>query len=161
MTSRLQVSLDATENQTTVTLVGEINEESGLEALCDELSQASVVRLVLAGVNRINSIGVREWVNFMRSLEGKKVTMEECSPAIVAQLNMISNFTGAATVTSVLAPLVCEECGTEETITVDTGRPVAVSEYESPRACPTCGAHAFELDDLPQSYFAFALRDGE
>jgi hypothetical protein len=87
-----------------------------------------------------------------------------CSPAIVAQINLVKNFTGNAAVKSFQVPYRCRECDEEQTIVVET------SEMPSPDApppacnCASCG-HAMEVDEMPEAYFAFlgspAARAGE
>jgi hypothetical protein len=111
------------------------------------------LRLELSGISRINSCGVREWVNFMRSLPPEcEVELDRCPPSVVAQLNMISNFAGSARILSVQAPYVCEACGNEENVllTVTPG----VSPEIGARRCRSCGGE-MEFDDIQDSYFAF------
>lgn len=104
---------------------------------------------------RINSCGVRDWVRWMKALEerGNQLFLVRCSPATVAQFNMIRNFTGQAHVVSVLAPYICPECDAEETDLVWTA---AVSTPFVPKqvSCSQCGA-AMEFDEIPESYFDF------
>ena len=54
----------------------------------------------LGEVERINSCGVRDWVNWLSQIEANnvKVVLVECSPAIVAQINLVNNFTGSGAV---------------------------------------------------------------
>src|SRR5690349_24154934 len=44
----------------------------------------------------IYSCSVRDWVNWLSKLEsnGTRSVLVECSPAIVAQINLVNNFTG-------------------------------------------------------------------
>src|SRR4029079_15036018 len=94
---------------TTVEFTGEIDENADFSELRRQLKGAVVFRL--SGVRRINSFGVREWVNFVRDLpNGSVLVFSHCSPAIVTQLNMIYNFRGPASVRSVYALYVCEGC---------------------------------------------------
>src|SRR5215470_6059192 len=109
---------------TFVEFFGEIDENVDFTELRHRLKGPMVFDL--ARVRRINSCGVREWVNFVRDL-GRIVeppaplTFVACSPAIVTQLNMIYNFRGQATVQSFLAPYVCSSCETEEEKLLDVG----------------------------------------
>src|SRR5438045_5300629 len=98
---------------TSVEFFGEIDENADFAELKRRLRGNVVFHL--ADVRRINSCGVREWVNFVRDLPNvTELVFSHCSPAIVTQLNMIYNFRGAATVRSFYAPYVCEECNNEE-----------------------------------------------
>ncbi len=139
---------------TTVEFTGEIDENADFGELRRRLKGPVVFHL--AEVRRINSCGVREWVNFVRDLPGvTELTFTHCSPAIVTQLNMIYNFRGAAKVRSFYAPYVCDACGHEDEKLLDvqnqfpTG-PSRVPDY----ACEQCGA-AMEFDDLPERYLSF------
>lgn len=137
-----------------VALRGEIDENADFSEL--RIVLRGNVELSLEGITRINSCGVREWVNFVRDLPGvTELTFTHCSPAIVTQLNMIYNFRGAAKVRSFYAPYVCDACGHEDEKLLDVQNqfpsgPGKVPEY----ACEQCGA-AMEFDDLPERYLSF------
>lgn len=138
---------------TTVEFVGEIDENADFVELRRRLRGA--VAFQLAEVRRINSCGVREWVNFVRDLPHvTELSFSHCSPAIVTQLNMIYNFRGAARIRSFYAPYVCERCGQEEEKLVDVSSQ-AGGRHELPSfPCSQCGA-ALEFDDLPERYLSF------
>jgi predicted RNA-binding Zn-ribbon protein involved in translation (DUF1610 family)/anti-anti-sigma regulatory factor len=140
---------------TTVEFTGEIDENADFAELRRRLKGTVVFHL--AEVRRINSCGVREWVNFVRDLPTvTELTFTHCSPAIVTQLNMIFNFRGAAKVRSFYAPYVCDNCGHEEEKLLDvqsqfpSGKTSKVPEF----ACEQCGK-SMEFDDLPERYLSF------
>ena len=137
---------------TTVEFVGEIDENADFVELRRRLR--GVVAFQLAEVRRINSCGVREWVNFVRDLPHvTDLSFSHCSPAIVTQLNMIYNFRGNARIRSFYAPYVCEKCGQEEEKLVDV--PAQSGGQVIPSfACSSCGA-TMEFDDLPERYLSF------
>ncbi|MEQ8277188.1 MAG: hypothetical protein RMA76_30790 [Deltaproteobacteria bacterium] len=116
-----------------------------------------VLRLDLSGVARINSCGVREWLNFVRAVEasGGRVILERCSSAIVGQLNLIYNFTGKhGEVCSVLAPYACDDCGHEEDRLIELEAGADVEALTGPSDCPSCNAQ-MEFADLPDYYLQF------
>ena len=91
-----------------------------------------------------------------RKLEanGTRSVLVECSPAIVAQINLVNNFTGSGVVKSFYVPYFCPECDEEKVLLVeasDMGPP--------PHEPPTCRCDECDLvmdfDDMPDSYFAF------
>jgi hypothetical protein len=99
---------------------------------------------------------VRDWVNWLSKLEqnGTRSVLVECSPAIVAQINLVNNFTGSGVVKSFYVPYFCPECDEEKVLLVeasDMGPP--------PHEPPTCRCDECDLvmdfDDMPDSYFAF------
>ena len=109
----------------------------------------------LAEVRRINSCGVREWINFVNALQkaGRSFSLERCSVPFVNQLNMISNFRGGAEVLSIFAPYFCEGCGAQHTrlLVLDSA---VFSTLKEQVPCPACGA-PMELDDTPENYVGF------
>ena len=142
---------------TTVEFVGDIDENADFAELKRRLKGSVVFNL--AEVRRINSCGVREWVNFVRDLPGvTDLVFTNCSPAIVTQLNMIYNFRGPAKIRSFYAPYVCDVCNKEEEklLEMQTHFPdrdiSKVPEFRCGK--PDC---ALEFDDIPERYLAFLL----
>lgn len=140
---------------TTVEFSGEMDENADFSELRRKLKGAVVFHL--GSVRRINSCGVREWVNFVRDLPGvSELTFSHCSPAIVTQLNMIYNFRGGAQLRSFYAPYICENCNREEEKLLDIesqfrgGDVSRVPEF----SCEEC-SEPLEFDDLPERYLAF------
>jgi len=146
-------------DQLVVTLQGDIDENAGLFDLMPLL--AGRVVLDLGGIKRINSAGVREWVNFIRDADPltDHLVLARCSPAIVMQMNMIANFRGDAEVASFYAPMVCPACDREQDEFIEV-TPEIVSDLPDripDFACAECHT-VMELDDIPERYFAFLTR---
>jgi hypothetical protein len=140
---------------TTVEFTGEIDENADFSELSRQLKGSVVFKM--GEIRRINSCGVREWVNFVRELpEVTELVFTHCSPAIITQLNMIYNFRGAATVRSFYAPYICDACNREEEKLLDVathfpnGEIDRVPEFN----CDKCG-QPMEFDDLPDRYLSF------
>jgi len=141
-------------------LSGEINENADLLELRRQLR--GDVELDLENITRVNSCGVREWVNFVRALDGHVDALQfaRCSPVVVLQLNTIFNFRGSARVVSFLAPYVCEVCH------VDEYRLLVVAEHFPDRAnphvpafrCGRCGG-VMVFDELPERYLSFLIEE--
>jgi ABC-type transporter Mla MlaB component len=146
-------------DMTMVELIGELTESSDLDALRRRLK--GKVMLNLAAVRRVNSTGVREWVNFMRELtRTNEVTLTHCSNAIVTQLNMIYNFRGGAKVRSFLEPYICTRCDREEDKLIDVRQHFPGGDYaQMPRfTCDVCQS-VLEFDEVIDTYLGF-LREG-
>ena len=151
--SSLNWDVEAAGDSVLVSLSGTIDEDARLDRLSGELAGLARVRLDLSDVKRINSCGVREWVRFMRSIPpATNLSLVDCSPAIVSQVNMISNFVGHAKIESVKAPFACLGCGFEEDVSVAAVPPLPKF---SKRVCPKCGKALLIFDDVESSYFAF------
>jgi ABC-type transporter Mla MlaB component len=149
----LKWTIDRSNDMTVVTVTGAITEDCDIEKLAQELEGHPKVQLQLAGVQRINSAGVREWVNFIKDLSTKiQVELAECSPPMVDQLNVFANFSGAARVVSIQAPFLCIDCDIESVVVVElAGSPTI------PPASPNCDkcGELMEFDNLLDSYFRF------
>jgi len=140
---------------TTVEFAGEIDEEADFSELRRQLRGSVVFRL--QGISHINSCGVREWIHFVRDLPNvSELVLTHCSHAFVAQLNMIDNFRGAATVRSFYAPYVCESCNNEEERLLDVGTHFADGDLSQPPPflCEKC-QRPLVFDDLPERYLSF------
>jgi hypothetical protein len=138
-----------------VKLGGVIDEDNELNELAEKIPMGTAV-IDLGEIERINSCGVRDWVNWLSKLEynGTRSVLVECSPAIVAQINLVNNFTGNGVVKSFYVPYFCPECDEEKVLLVE-----ATDMGPPPHEPPTCRCDECDLvmdfDDMPDSYFAF------
>jgi len=155
MSTKLQANVQQRGDVSYVKLGGVIDEDNELSELVDKIPGGTAV-IDLGEIERINSCGVRDWVNWLGKLEGNgtRSVLVECSPAIVAQINLVNNFTGSGVVKSFYVPYFCPECDEEKVLLVeasDMGPP--------PHEPPTCRCDECDLvmdfDDMPDSYFAF------
>jgi anti-anti-sigma regulatory factor len=155
MSQKFQASVHHRDDLSFVKLAGVIDEDNELTELTDKIHGGTVV-IDLGEVERINSCGVRDWVNWLGKVEtkGTDVVLVECSPAIVAQINLVNNFTGSGMVKSFYVPYFCPECDEEKVLlceTSDMGPP----PHEPPICrCDECDL-VMDFDDMPDSYFAF------
>lgn len=115
--------------------------------------------LITRDVSRINSDGVKAWIRFFQQITkaGVKLQLLECSPAIVQQINYISNFRSGGTIESILVPFGCTQCKSE----LIGGFRVSDLKKSGLRLptvkCSKCGGPAV-FDDIPQEYFFFLSR---
>lgn len=135
-----------------VTLAGAVTELANFDSL---KALRGAARIDLSGIDRMNSLGVRAWCHFVRDAEaaGLALTFERCSPVIVEQIAMISNFFGAKSqVASLLAPYFCEACGSELTQLIERS-PNAPIQVPSTIPCSKCGKQAIidEPEDMYES----------
>jgi len=103
--------------------------------------------LNLNGIYRINSMGIKKWVETLRELlaEGKKITYVECSEVVVEMCNISLAFVMGVEIHSFEVTLGCENCEvyvskifTREEVEPDLVPP------EIP--CPECG-RIMELEE--------------
>ncbi|MBK8012107.1 MAG: hypothetical protein IPK13_12225 [Deltaproteobacteria bacterium] len=139
-------------------LSGDITEKADFSPLL--ASSLSPLVVDLLDIGRINSSGVREWLSFVRKLsaEGRQLVLLRCSPAIVQQANMITNFLGNAEVHSTLAPYYCPSCDHDHFEEISTqGVDQQTPQLADQIPCPHCG-QMMEFSDLSSDYFAFLAR---
>jgi anti-anti-sigma regulatory factor len=155
MSQKFQAAVHHRDDVTFVKLSGVIDEDNELADLTDKIPRGTAV-IDLGEVERINSCGVRDWVNWLSQIEtnNTKVVLVECSPAIVAQINLVNNFTGSGSVKSFYVPYFCPECDEEKVLLVESAD-MGPPPHEPPVCrCDECDL-VMDFDDMPDSYFAF------
>jgi eukaryotic-like serine/threonine-protein kinase len=139
----------------TLLLHGVIDENADL-SFFGELR--TTTRLNMRHVRRINSYGVRSWIEAIRTVQGGvSIELLECPPSVVDQINMVAGFIGRGRVVSFFAPMACDACGHE----ID--HLFYVSDYRTRQrlpdvSCPRCG-RAMHVDDLEEQYLMFAREE--
>jgi anti-anti-sigma regulatory factor len=155
MNRKFQSAIHHRDDVTYVKLGGVIDEDNELGELMERMAGSTVV-IDLAEIERINSCGVRDWVNWLGKVEktGTRVVLVECSPAIVAQINLVNNFTGSGVVKSFFAPYFCPNCDREKVLLVETSE-LGPPPHKAPTCrCDECDG-VMDFDDMEDSYFAF------
>lgn len=133
-------------------LSGSVDENDKLQDLLGILPGKTT--LSCAELRKINSVGVKAWINFFISQTGKEIIFVDLSPALVEQANMISNFFQGCKVESIQLPYTCSQCNS----TFAQSKSVTdlkTSGFQVPvESCPTCG-NPGEFDDIEDEYFFF------
>ncbi len=156
MAEKFRYSIQKKDNVTYVKVSGIIDEDNKLQELGEKLGGGLIV-IDLAEVERINSCGVRDWVTWLGKVEekGAQLILVKASPAIVAQMNLVNNFTGNAIIASFYAPYYCNNCDKEKLYYIDALPMKEQGAMEAPKVrCDECD-HLMEFDDMEESYFAF------
>lgn len=139
-----------------VTLTGIIDEAADLSPLT-ELG-ARPIEIDLRGVQRINSSGVRTWIDVVRGLPADvPLAFVRCPPPIVDQCNMVIGFLGHGRLVSFYAPLVCRECDEQLDQLYPTADVRSGGGALPPTPCPRCH-EPMVIDDLADQYLSF-VRD--
>lgn len=157
--SAVEYSVIEQGNVKMVTLMGVINEDSEMsfKALASELAGTKAVGFNFSQVKSINSLGVRAWVSFLRSIEeGRNIEFHECTSDVIMQINMIPSFLGKGAVKSFFVNYLCEVCNKEEKKLVETSSLPPKSIPAAPKCeSDECGMQTEELED---EYFVFLMR---
>jgi anti-anti-sigma regulatory factor len=155
MSQKFQSSVQQRGDAGYIKLSGVIDEDNELADLTDKVRGKMIV-IELGEVERINSCGVRDWVNWLSTLEGRgsEIVLVKCSPAIVAQINLVNNFTRNGSVQSFFVPYFCPECDEEKVLLSETNE-MGPPPIEPPVCrCDGCDL-VMDFDDMADSYFAF------
>jgi anti-anti-sigma regulatory factor len=159
LASKFHAAVQRTPEETRIRFGGVVDEDEELGSVLEQIQPGPVV-IDLADVERINSLGVRQWIYWISEVErrGGVPVMTRCSRAIMAQINLINNFTGTqGAVRSFYAPYFCETCDREQQLLVDVSD-LQGPPYHAPRVrCEACD-HMMEFDDIEEGYFAFLSR---
>jgi hypothetical protein len=145
--SSLKISLQGSK----AALAGVLDEHSDLSPLS---TAAGNFTINFKGIERINSCGVREWVNLLRKLSQTTFAYEECPLVIVKQLNSVPDFLGKAKVVSFYAPYYSEADDSEE---LKLLKPSDVVQGQPP-SFKNAKGEALKFDDIPAQYFSFLVR---
>ncbi|XYH97399.1 FIST N-terminal domain-containing protein [Sorangium sp. So ce1128] len=144
-----------------VRLAGRMTEAFKGAALARELDGR--VLIDLAGVERITSFGVREWLQMIQAAQPRlrALYLARCSEPVINQLSMIRRFAGGGQVVSFYAPYCCESCGAQFERLIDCAHDASsLAEGKPPEAvCPRCGG-AGAFDDDAETYFGFVAQHG-
>jgi hypothetical protein len=146
--------LDAELSPGRVVLRGRIDDASPLGELAAQVAPGDVT-VDTDGVTFINSIGMREWLRFVRALKARgRVTFERVAAVLMTQMNLLPEFDGAP-IMSFHAQYACGSCGAEAVPVVDAVAHAAeLRQMRAPKLpCPECG-QPMDLADFPERYFA-------
>ena len=136
---------------------GVIDENADLSALGGVTGKD--LEINMKGVRRINSFGVRSWMEAIRQVpRDVRVTFVECPPPVIDQCNMVTGVLGHGVLYSFFAPLVCEECDEQVDELFETQKCRELGGRLPEVLCERCG-EPMEVDDLEEQYLLF-VREG-
>jgi len=161
MVEKLSVIKEEFDDALLLAFKGNIDENAFFGRIFETDKKKIVVNLL--GVKRINSCGVREWVNAIKEIPpDKQLEFVECSSLMVKQFNMITNFAGHGKIISFIAPYFCSRCNKqfEKLIVLSDYLEELLSLNAPTFPCPECRGN-LEFDDLEDRYFQFILRQEE
>jgi anti-anti-sigma regulatory factor len=156
MARRLEIERTQFGNEHRVALRGQIDENAELQPLASDIDDR--VRIDLAEVSFVNSLGLREWIRLLMALQERsvEVVLQRCSESMVHQMSMVVAAQTHASVESFFCPFECDECGHAASVCIDVAtNEEALRRLEvPPQPCPECGA-PMQLNELPERYLLF------
>ncbi|MCL2325262.1 MAG: hypothetical protein FWC40_01980 [Proteobacteria bacterium] len=155
MDSKFIPTLQVGNGYTYLKLRGVMDEDNFLSSLLSQI-QGRLLLVDLAEIERINSCGVRDWVNWLNQIQalGLQVILLRCSPAVISQANMVTNFAADAFIHSFFSPYVHPDTGDEQSVLLFTEDIRQVRPVRAPKIFSE-GGEELEFDEFEESYFAF------
>ncbi len=156
-----KVTSKKVDNTLQVSVSGYIGE--GAELFDLNFAGIKSVDFDLAGVSYLNSVGVKNWINWTgRFPKDLSIRMHNCPTLIVAQVNMVVGFLpNNGTVESLQAPMICEDCNCEEFVSLKRGENYQYASNTEPYSiklpevlCPKC-KKPMTLDAVEAKFFNF------
>ncbi|MEQ1737643.1 MAG: hypothetical protein ABL886_14715 [Rhodoglobus sp.] len=151
--SALRSTFEATpEGKLRITLSGGLDESADLDGLFARIDRACILNL--RGVERVNSMGVHNWLVAISKVSSKhRLVVEEISYGLVQNAIAVTNLFGSADVVSCLAPYACARCDAHVVLTVRREEVFAAGGGPPTRQCERCGSN-MEFEEI-DGYFSF------
>ena len=155
MSSKFIPTLQTGNGYTHLKLKGILDEDNLLINLLSQI-QGKLLLIDMSEIERINSCGVRDWVNWLNQVQalGITVILLRCSPTVVSQANMVANFAADAFIHSFYAPYVHPDTGEEQNKLILTEDIRSIKPVKAPKFHDEKGVE-LEFDEFEDSYFAF------
>jgi hypothetical protein len=145
-----------------LSFMGTIDEDTNFPEV--DLNGVSSVQLDLNGIKSINSVGIREWLDWIRPVAEKTdIVLENCPKSMVFQFNMVDGFLPPrSSVKSFFVPFFCESCDKEQNLLFNVGREVRAEggnvtiDFDAKQASGCAeGSCGLEMDVTEAKYFQF------
>ena len=145
--------IETTEKYIRVQLNGGLNEDFPFKDLIAELKgkETLTLQLDLSQIQRINSMGIREWFNFLRALAWPStIILSECSTIFTQALSQIKELAHKCFVTSCHLSVWCSSCEDDFDARIELNQNLLDQKVEFP--CPRCGqvcaAEMWGIEDI-------------
>jgi len=107
-------------------------------------------------ITNINSLGVRHWIQWVRTYPSSRFVLRHCPQCIVDQMNAVSDFIPArTTVESFYAPYYSENTGEEKKILYKNNVDYNISKAPEVKNITDSQGEKMEMDVHPNKYFKF------
>lgn len=148
---RIKVEYAFSEGLSAFKLDGDVGEDFDTSAL--QFKKTKVAQLDLSGIKTFNSVGIRQWIAFLKSLSAAAESIEflNCSVVMMDQFNLVSDSIGKGKIVSFYAPYYCAEHG-ERNCLLKTSDLAQGGAPQLP--CILC-EKPMEFDALEEVYFGF------
>lgn len=147
-----------------IVLSGSINEEDS-DFWEMQLPPAKTFSLDLSGVRAINSLGIREFINWTKKLEPyESINFHRCPKVFIDQVNLIPNLIPERTkIKSFLVPYFDPSTEEEKSVSFVEGVTYSVVDGQAKIQFPKVFSkenQPMEIDIIPERYFRFLAKHG-
>ncbi|MCB0309450.1 MAG: hypothetical protein KDD48_08765 [Bdellovibrionales bacterium] len=158
MSEALEITKTKVGDYLFIFLSGMITEDSQLEQIDTDGESTAIIDL--SKITRINSYGIRQWINNLKRLNEKtsQIVFTRCPPAIVEQFNMISNFGAGGFVYSFFLPFYSEKLEKDALVILEINDDVRQMNHEDiieKSLQSLTDADDYVFNDIEDEYFSF------
>lgn len=156
--SKCAIKIDKNNGQAKVTVSGVIDEDVSFQPY--PLAGLTKIDFFLGELKGINSCGIREWINWIRTASQATIAYHECPKVIVNQINMVHDFLPPnAKVISFYVPYFNEETEEEKQVLFRDGKEFAQDgSIPVPATIQNEKGAALALDVVEAKYFKFLAK---
>ncbi|MBX3020762.1 MAG: hypothetical protein KF799_03735 [Bdellovibrionales bacterium] len=141
-------------SNTVLEVAGNVDEDANFAP--PDLAGASSVILDLEKVTAINSVGIREWIKWVKSFPAAALAVRKCPKIIVDQINMVAGFLPAGTkVMSFYVPYYADTSGNEKMVLFENGKEFKDGKVTAPAEVKDDSGEVMEMDVIEAKYFKF------
>jgi hypothetical protein len=150
----LKIILEIQDTKTSYYFHGNVDESFQFKKLPPPTT--NLVEFELEGIQNFNSVGIREWIRFMKSIpSSSKIVFKNCSIPMMDEINMVPDCLGHASIESFFAPYYCKDHGESKKLISIIKHASELNSGKAPHfTCNTCNKN-LEFDALEESYFLF------
>jgi hypothetical protein len=134
---------------------GGVDEDANFQPV--DVGTFKQVVLDLSDVNAINSVGIREWIKWVKGLPGNvQLSVRRCPKIIVDQINMVSGFLPpSAVIESFYVPYYSDATGSEKMVLFEKDKQYKDGELTPPEDVKDDSGEPMEMDVIEAKYFKF------
>ena len=134
---------------------GGIDEDASFQPV--DTGSATAVALDLSDVTAINSVGIREWIKWVKMMPATVQLSVRCCPKIIVdQINMVSGFLPpSAIIESFYVPYYADGSGAEKMVLFEKDKEYKDGELHPPAEVKDDSGEVMEMDVIEAKYFKF------
>jgi hypothetical protein len=136
---------------TLIKVTGDVDERFQPSAQQLAAIKPGPIEIDCTAIGMINSIGTRNWINFLRALAPKgPYSFRGCHDNFLAYARMVPLFTNNAKVLSFYVPFECTSCDARTEVLHETRAVVEIERLFQPVPCKACGAETEPAADAEE-----------